>query len=134
MQERFPVTYFFVLFLFCTIWLSIIMKNLNYQMFKYSYQAFCILYKVRGATYLVKYQDSPKTLKERNTKVKTSVHRIFKIHLKYQLQYSFCIYVFVRRMGCSELKQVISDWIRLDTHSTTRIYFHYIIFPLLELL
>ena len=37
-------------------------------------------------------------------------------------------------MGCSELKQVISDWIRLDTHSTIRIYFHYIIFPLLELL
>ena len=104
-------------------------------MFKYSYQAFCILYKVRGATYIVKYQDNPKTLKERDAKVRTSVHRIFKNHLKYhQPQYSFCIYVFMRRRGYSELKQVISDWIRLDTHSTIRIYFHHFIFPLLELL
>lgn len=128
---------FFYLFsaLVCYINFSPLMKNSNYQMFKYSYQAFYILYKVRGVTYLVKYQDSPKTLKERNTKVKTSIHRIFKNHPKYhQLQYSFCIYVFMRGRGYSEFKQVISDQVRLDTHSTIRIYFHHINFPLLELL
>lgn len=79
-------------------------------MFKYSYQASTFSQKVRGVTLPSEILDSPKTIKKKEHKVKTSIQNV-QNHPKYhQLQYSFCIYVFQEGEGATpEFKQVISD-------------------------
>lgn len=74
---------------------------------------FLVLYKVRGATYLVTSWE-PQCRESKETKKwckgKRTVHRIFKNHLNdHQVQSLFYIYGLMRRRDVFELTELISD-------------------------